>query len=752
MSGQENFHFGNGTCSTIEYPPFEAICAKPAVTGSEPLSLEVPVPMFAPTVPPAECACFSFTKAEAAITVTKTGYSAGGVGTGTAAVAIQPATDDCCNGSYSVTPTISLEIPECSITGVTDSQTSDPLSNLGGSITVTLKMENCVPKLELAVNPIQIAMPSGGSFCLAQGGLSVGVKYKDSRNQSHTVNPPDEPNLVLQQQAVDGCWKYGGSVTLDLGTLDIPGFGNGGDVDLVGGSLYIDGDADSTIKTYYCGRFGDWKNPRGATHSSGLVMDYDKVFGRGPLMRYAVDGSDPSPVLAQTTGHTVPVAHVDTFFAVVGGNTPGGIGQSPEWQSGRTTPGVDGAQDSWESWGNLDAAWPTGAQWDLDGLGIAMPFTRFVYNDSGVLSSAEETKYALRVSPGPASRELQETGGALTYLNCSGLRSLSTSTEWSNGIADGLRVDAGDGLRIYGNGDGSVASDDAAGGVYGDSATGYDESRQGALEVMYGYGLHIRAGTSNGVTSYLDHPVKLPGALEVMYGPGFKMHDGTSGNTTNYVDDPKSAAGALVPNDGRGLRVHGVTKKNQQYPNTNSTESYASDSRLNQLEVHTFDWDIAFQNDGRLVLNDNAAANHTLIARRQINANHNGYNTSVHACYRGGIDWGLTNTSNSDTTRNAYAYKREDYEYTVPVLVPLFTPEILNTAKPFAGEYYLNGKGWYVPYCRNTNGDTEVGSATSVLENLVVMFLHVSRSGLVLGVDTRPDRVDTTHMTRFAAQ
>ena len=50
----DKFRFGNGTCPSIEVDPFRPICRKPGIDPSEAMSLEVPVPMFAPVVPPPE--------------------------------------------------------------------------------------------------------------------------------------------------------------------------------------------------------------------------------------------------------------------------------------------------------------------------------------------------------------------------------------------------------------------------------------------------------------------------------------------------------------------------------------------------------------------------------------------------------------------------------------------------------------------------------------------------------------------------
>jgi len=491
MSSATGVRFGNGTCSTITVEPFTPICSKPAVAGSTPLTLDVPVPSFTPVVPPQECVCFTFTDTAKPATVTihpGPGHTPGG----TASVTIKTPDDaDCCNGVYEVTPTITIDIPECLIpNGTIITEKTVPLGENGnGSITYKLTMQDCRPQLEIKTVPFKIPTIGGGGMCLANTDISLGAKYQDSSGNWHTTNSITI-NGTVGTDTQSGCPKY----EFEDGVIDMtglfPGFDNGGDVNEIGGMLFINGEVDENLPAFYGGGYGDWR-------ADGGTYGGDDSFCRGPLMRYkSTQATDPSPVLAAPVkSYPVPVSPVETYFAYVDDD---GWSQEQKWSSSRAEPCASDADATCRAMsGNLDMIWPTGVQWHTDGLSLALPLTEFLFNDAGILSEAQEKQVAALVSPGPATTKQYSETRAYNNRNitlsldagknASGLISRpGTANSENSKILDGLRVNAGRGLHIYG----VLEPKDYETCELGEhnNTTDYDASRQGALELYANIG------------------------------------------------------------------------------------------------------------------------------------------------------------------------------------------------------------------------------------------------------------------------
>jgi len=502
----EKFSFGNGTCNPhIEVDAFEPVCAHDEIPGSEPLTLEVPVPTFVPIVPPPECTCLTFQQSDSISRVSMTMRKRSTITDrsplkNTAKTTIT-AQGDCCDGTYDIGTWITLEVPEClHADGLIDSKTynfnDDAASGISGSITVETWMKDCVPVLKVTGEPLRVHVDppiiSVPPLCINPADITVKpVYYTRDADGKLVSNADDEDSGTTVHMSVTdgegGCKQLSfsngedGAVTLDLTGLST--FGNGGSVAQLGDhNLYTDGAVDEDLPGYYGGGYGDWKAADAANH-----IDYDETFSRGPLMRYKKGDADPSPVLASVSQYPVPVAAVDTYFAVAAKKN--GVttwDQSKNWQSAHRSACND--QDTGENCrtviGNLDVIWPTGIQWSTDGLSLALPLTDFLFNESGILSEAQETGVAARVSPGPATTLAYGSGTSALRegRNASGLVSRAKDSAEAARISDGLRVNAGAGLRIYGLLDGRVASDDAGGGSH--TADGYDSARQGQLEVF----------------------------------------------------------------------------------------------------------------------------------------------------------------------------------------------------------------------------------------------------------------------------
>jgi len=555
------FKFGAGkACTSIEVAPFTPICSKPAVPGSEALTLEVPAPVFAPVVPPQECACFAFKDGKANVTVTmEAGH---GSGSGTASVGIA-ATGDCCNGAYEVTPTIEITVPECvTADHVIYSNTTD--LGYGGSITCTLGIRNCVPYFEMSSVPVSVTLPNIPNLCLGATNIEVKATYIDANGDEQTASS----GSVTVSNSVDdhGCQKYSfGTITLDLRDLPTGGFGNGGSVFKASdGDLYLDGTIDVNDDVWYGGGLGNL-----------LTDDPDAVLCRGPKM---IGRS----VAGLSVSANSPVQYVNENFRLLNDD---GTTEAAAWHSSRkattttggvTTTTVDngtitiagerGQTGLQYVGGNLSVVLPSGFQWHEKGL--ALNLSHFFWEKSGLLSVMEETGMAALVSPAPAvfsdDAQAYATGAPRAGAAAGGLR-IDPDKDATLKTEPGLYIAAGDGLRVFGL-DAKTPSGEGA-----------DASGATAAERI--------------------------GQLEVMYGPGFRVRKANSGTTPQYLDAPVDAAGALVPNEGRGLRVHGVTK---------TTTAETDNDQKNKLEVYGHSGDFLFNYDGKMVINDQPNASGTV--------------------------------------------------------------------------------------------------------------------------------------------
>lgn len=426
LSARWRVQFGglNAGCPTVWAAPFTPICSKGDVDGSTPLTLDVPVPVFAPYIPPSECACFTFNSAEKAkVNVTMHGGNKQNA-TGTAKVEIN-STGDCCDGRYEVTPTIAIDIPEC-VTKDTTLEEREVALGAGGSIKYKLYMTNCVPHLDIIQKTPVKQFDGDINLCLSPSTFTIKAT---GRTEDGVARELDSQQVNLTPGNGTGtyadCMQYSlDNITLDLSGLD---FGNGGSVfkDSTDGNLYTDGSPDPKEDTWYGGGLGD----RGDnTHE-------DEVLSRGPAMR----------------GYASPLGSGDHYVQYAQANfsitTDNGTETQTVWYSARKLSADENMP--YGATGNLNMVMPTGFQWHERGL--ALNLCTFEWNPSGLLSSMEENGFAALVSPAPAlhkSDASPRNGQSVGDRNASGLCIYPTDTQTT--IAPGLSVKDGNGLRIFG--------------------------------------------------------------------------------------------------------------------------------------------------------------------------------------------------------------------------------------------------------------------------------------------------------------
>ena len=496
--------FGPG-CADIRVERFEAVCSRPALTASTPMTFDVPVPSFAFPSPPTECVCFDFKTNPAKTTVVANKKP-------TSRVKIEPS-EDCCSGVYTVTPII--EVPQCTIE---DYEMSDTfaLDSLGSTATWKLTMKDCQPRLSFTTRIKPLVVPSScfrvvGDTCSDAGDPSFNcdnasklrfaltIKAGDAENQKHNVY------FNVKKTNDNACSTYQiSSGTLDLNSL----FGTGNPVFLkpteAGGGggggiagIHLDG-SPSSGKTWYGGGIG---NVSPDAHGA--------VIRRGPLMRNGNEVKGLENV-------QIPITEWPNVHQIV---TEEDI-PAPSWSSVRpddeSTPGEIG---------NLNITMPTGLQWHS--RGVALNMSTFQWNPSGLLSTFEESNVSALLSPAPTVTTVDNT-----QVNASGLNILTGDTAISDGVVlkPGLTVDAGNGLRICGI--------DARTPEYAENKWDYNDDRQGKLEVHYGMGLRIYNGEVQGKAQYLENASHQPGAIVVNTGRGLTIGTDAAG-TANPIRKDK---------------------------------------------------------------------------------------------------------------------------------------------------------------------------------------------------------------------
>lgn len=483
--------FGRNGCSTIEVEPFRKICDFTHPAGTTPLSLEVPVPTFAPSVPPTECACFDFKKGSSAITIVTDPAKQK---LAKASVEIRQRDDDCCTGRYEIIPLV--EIPACTLPDSQNLSTKKiVLDGQGSFIQATLTRQNCDLGIVLTGQVNHPPFPQPCIPKLKTEPFELKATYKDDEGADKESEPA---KFTIENIAKPGecpVYEIKGS-TLDLRGIGGISFKNGGDVNKNSNNsqLYIDASL-GTANTYYGGGYGDT-----------AAGKYSGVDRRDDVMRGAPSAFD---------GMDVPVTDVKSMLVDDNGVT------KRTWTSGITV-NADGTK---ESNGNLNIVMPTGIEWNT--YGMALTLSKFKYAANGVLHSVTETGKAALVSPTPAVRVTGSSSSGLGMANVSGLDIFPYGAKelGGAGVKCGLAVDAGAGLRIHG------VNDKTPGGLW----TGDDV---GKLEVQFGGGLHILRGqTDTGAAVFDEGRSDKPGALYVACGDGLKIDN----NGRVAIDDDSLA-------------------------------------------------------------------------------------------------------------------------------------------------------------------------------------------------------------------
>lgn len=449
--------FGPRSCSSIEVEPFEPICDYDHPAGTSPLTLDVPVLSFVPSVPPNECTCLAFAMASK---YNPTILPANEHKNPELKIEIKQQDADCCTGAYVITPF--LEIPSCSLPDVEGQYVKKDLDTLGSYIEYKLSRKDCGITADLRGTIRHPAIPAPCIPVISTESFKLNVTYTDKDGQEVT---PDPAEFKIVNKAKPGeCpeWEFE-DADLDLGTIGGESggeFGSDGDVfkDSDDDNLYIDG-SENAETTWYGGGIGDRK-----TDTPGVVESRgDTIRGYVTSLGSKNDGS------TDITCAEIPVQKLIS---------DDGESFATKWRSGRKEADEDEGYhrkeeegDAYRT-GNLSMVVPTGEQWHENGL--AFTLSHFMYNGSGVLSYLEEENLAVLVSPSPAlSADKQHNASGLTIFPAT-----------DEDMSPGLSINDGQGLRIYGI-------------DYKTTDTTLPEARRGQLEV-YSYDSDFAFQTGTG--------------------------------------------------------------------------------------------------------------------------------------------------------------------------------------------------------------------------------------------------------------
>lgn len=448
LSARWRVRFGglNAGCQSVWVAPFTPICSKGGVGGSTPLTLDVPAPVFAPYIPPPECACFLFDSSKTAnVNVT---MSPGNTmkAKGTAKVAIS-SVGDCCDGKYEVTPTITIDIPEC-VTEDKEYENTVPIGPSGnGAITYRWGIRNCVPFFEMSAEPLEFPDIVVPGFCLDEPTFTLTGTYKFPNDKKATQVLTKNIKLKFGNSADNpGCHTYTpGNIELDLTNL---AFGNNGDVYKDGntGNLIVGGILDSNdgVQWWYGGGTGDYGD-------DSRVGQY--VYQRGPTMRGVEDETDPPTHF--------PLVYDEPEYKLMDdpGHTP-----NTRWRSENKdeTDPFGNPETEGEEWatGNLDMVLPSGFQWDSKEVtrGVSVVMSEFAWNPGGLLCAEVEKAWAPVLAPGIAvwadNTEINYNNGStpvsidVSGMNASGIAVMKSPEDTRQ--QPGLIIYDGDGLRVFG--------------------------------------------------------------------------------------------------------------------------------------------------------------------------------------------------------------------------------------------------------------------------------------------------------------
>lgn len=488
-------------CREFRETQFTPICDYKPLTGTAPLALEIPMPVFPASIPPDDCVCFTFEsehKEVDVITVTKDVKTS-------CYVEIEQAGADCCAGKYKVTPHI--EVPACLYPDTDWKQASTTGAQIG-NLGLKYRTVNCGLEMQFTGN---IPVPS----CIPEPGKTA-FKLKLTTNEgAHEAEGSFKIEYPMKDQPCKWCV---GDLELDLDPLNIGKYNNNGAVFSPGsgggaGGLFIDGTINDNIaKTYYGGGLGNQ-----VEETTKAILE--SKYRRGWRMRnddIEIHGDLPVPFGSGGIKHQ--------FVSL--------DDEIQTWHSSTKTEDSEGNVSYNEGSGYLNIVMPSGFQWAFrhydtstptdETVGIGVALTTFTITPDGIVGKAEENEEMMLLSPAPVYRT-DSNGGYLN--NASGLTAIPETVD-KGGVkySGGLSVLFGGGLCIQ-----KMTENKTPAYLY---PTVDDKNNlahvDGELRVLYGPGMRMCSKNASGLVSYETTSTEIPGALSIDSGRGLHLTECTN--------------------------------------------------------------------------------------------------------------------------------------------------------------------------------------------------------------------------------
>ena len=718
--------FGKSGCSDISVEPFTPICSFDEPKGTTPLSFDVPAVSIAMPVPPAECTCFDFTGSSQSVSV---GVApCGEKGASTFTTTIEKASDDCCDGRYAVKTTGSVSVPcmpfdvEGSTVKVKSKSGSTKADDIDGSIDFWVKkgdgssccsltsgidvtLPDCIKSYTKPVDP-QITYYDKGDQKTHK--LVDIAEDKDHCSIYPTVKPITLPACSLADEEKTAKFKVNGTeyrmtltrkdcaydiampdITVNVPDVVVPNICLGSATfrytytytDEDGATYTTDADSQSASGSFTQDRTGCW-----SLAVSGLSFDLGSIGGS--------DFDDTGDVFRET--YTTADDKNGTHL-VINGDTDawtdpwylGGIGTA----AGDGTSAGSGTANGWIDLGTLKGA-------ESGTYTGTIPLAKQGHAHYMAKTTTTTTTQAWRSA---RKGEKQSWNAPLIDFETGDLSAIMmTGAEWSSrGVA--LRTS-----NFFYNSSGVLSF---------------------VVEAPFD-----TTTDANGVYSLTDNtsyaPVVAPGIAVATCNEGEKNASGLVVNaladlsSSGLASDVTGLTSGLAVNPGKGLRIHGVTGMASE-TSTNTKDSLVA-SDLGKLELLTRSDDFAFTKDGRLGFNDAKTDKQTAGAA---------------------ADGKFTEFTRGNTA-----------EYVIPIMVPLtgFNGMLATPSDSFTR---------LTSFCECDDGgskcctdrttspgcyvdDTYVCSTNTLdtqRNNIAVVYLHVSKSGVILGITkTEGQLADTT--------
>ncbi len=733
--------FGKAGCSSITVEPFTPICSFEAPAGTTPLTFDVPAVSVAMPVPPAECQCFDFE----GTTTTGVVTAACGEGGSSFSTTIEPV-GDCCSGKYQVKTTGSVTVPCMPFTvakpevAVTNADGSS--DNVDGSASMTLEagtgvdcctlksglhieLPKCRKEYDKSATPLnQITFCNKG----VEKGHQFITMVQDEANCSlyPRVHPLEIPCCTLADTSGYSAFNVNGrpytfgwtrkdceyTFTMPDITIDIP---------IPSTQCQPEFDVSTKKKIGY--KYYNEDGEEDVVESADDASDADATVWMGRVDN-AVAGGCPKYVLHVGTldltdlpsvafgdeGHVYAVSKEDAEKKTKKNNLyiDGSASGEPWFAGGIGNREPDAPKDIMGLGSNRGASYPDG--WGSpDSNGDYVPY-------------AENHK-------------------AHTIANASN----NTAWYWRS-------------RRVADDNDPENAPDGATGPLVVPTPTGFEWHTRGVAMrlgefvfneagVLSDYGEYWcslgRDGKPNCDSHSCYDVIVAPGLATAEYSGktynagGLVVHPKKQNSAT--FDSENAASGVsgltsgLAVNPGKGLRIHGVTGMKPDKTKHGHTDSTGNDAPttgdIGKLEILKRDDDLAFTSDGHLGFNDAVPIGNK--------SGVTGYDGEEHIS--GITTTGYVGTEPKLTLR---FYRGSGYDYTIPLVV--IAPP--NLALDCNADYFKSKPttSGHPGGCGSTGGGEfirfkEGADFESVAGMLGIMYLHVSASGVILGIDYTSD-------------